>query len=320
MKVIRNFLNTASDKLLGHRTDRLEDLIHGLQPTLDRNALLTGAILSRDVRRAGIVNNIADVEFSVFSQGGEDGIIQYLLGQVPVDNCCFVEFGVEHYRQANTRFLLMQNNWRGLVLDGDKKNIRRIRQSMLYVHYGLQAVQAFIDRENINNLIRESGIAGDIGLLSVDIDGNDYWVWQAIEVISPRIVVVEYNATFGCRHSITVPYDSDFVRQRAHYSYLYFGASLPALVALGKAKGYSFVGCSSNGVNAFFVRNDVVGSLRVMTAEEGFKPNYGRESRDEQGRLTYLDGDARWEIIGDLPIYDLYRKKIEPLAAIMVKH
>ena len=268
-------------KLIG----ALEDRMHKMQESL-------GRIESRQLRTLCHKDLIAN-EFRVFSQWGEDGIIQHLISTVEIDRPIFIEFGVQNYIESNTRFLLTNNNWSGLIIDGNQQYINFIRNDPIYWQYNLKAEFAFITCENINNLISGSGICGSIGLLSIDIDGNDYWVWKSIEVISPVIVVIEYNARFGPDDAVTVPYDPEFVRERAHHSMLYFGASLPALVLLGTQKGYAFVGCNSAGNNAFFVRRDRLPSeLAALSVADGFVRNQYRESRDALGRLTFDSPDA----------------------------
>ena len=135
-----------------------------------------------------------DYEFQVYSQWGEDGLIQYLIDTIIIERPIFVEFGVENYKESNTRFLLVNNNWSGLVIDGSLDNIQSIKKDSIYWRHNLKAECAFITKENINKLIDQNGINGDIGLLSIDVDGNDYWIWDAISVVSPRIVVCEYNS------------------------------------------------------------------------------------------------------------------------------
>ena len=130
----------------------------------------------------------------------------------------------------------MNNNWSGLVIDGDPANVSIIKSDPIYWRHNLKADCAFVTKDNINELLKRNGISGDVGLLSVDVDGNDYWVWKEIDAISPRIVVIEYNSRFGADRAVTVPYDASFVRRRAHHSMIYFGASLRALVNLGKKK------------------------------------------------------------------------------------
>jgi len=218
----------------------------------------------------------------------------------------FVEFGVENYTESNTRYLLMKDNWAGLVIDGDTKNIDFIKNEDVYWRYNLKADTAFITRENINDLIRRNGISGEIGLLSVDIDGNDYWVWEALDIVSPSIVIVEYNARFGLKRAVTVPYDPSFVRTTAHHSNIYYGASIAALCLLGKRKGYSLVGCNSAGNNAFFVREELRPiNLPKLTPAEGFVRSQFRESRDAGGALAHLSEVQEEAILDKLPLVEV---------------
>ena len=223
----------------------------------ERHLMLAGRTACFQARQKNSINTLADVEFRVSSQWGEDGIIDWLTENIPVTNATFVEFGVENYQEANTRFLLQNRNWRGLVMDGNADYMASVRQEEIYWRYDIQAVPALITKDNINTLLTENGITGDIGLLSIDIDGNDYWVLDAMTTISPRILVCEYNPILGDRHAITVPYAPDFDRLTAHQCGLYFGASIKAIRELAAQKGYEFVGTCSNGINAFFVRHDL---------------------------------------------------------------
>ena len=195
------------------------NLLYDIRARMEFVQSAIGRVESRQLA-GNKVSTLAEAEFKVFSQWGEDGIIQYLVREVPLGRPIFVEFGVQDFTEANTRFLLVNNNWVGLVLDGDVTHVSTIKRSPLYWRYNLKAECAFVTRENINELIRSNGIEGDIGLLSVDIDGNDYWVWQAIDCILPRILVLEYNALFGAAAAVSVPYDAQFARSSAHYSNL----------------------------------------------------------------------------------------------------
>ena len=274
--------------------------------------ILAAKALISQTALIGKLDDIRAAEFKVFSQFGEDGIIQYLIRQarVPAQSRSFVEFGVESYDEANTRFLLLNDNWRGLIIDGSSSSMRRVRNSAIYWRHNLVAVDAFIDADNINGLIKDAGFSGEIGLLSIDIDGNDYWVWEGIGAVNPIVVVVEYNSVFGSRHAVTVPYDKNFSRSRAHSSHLYWGASLKALVVMGDRKGYAFVGSNNAGNNAFFIRRDHLNGQRELTAAEGYVESQFRESRDEAGGLTFLSGAARLHKIVDMPIYDVERNAV----------
>lgn len=248
-------------------------------------------------------NNLRDNEYRVFSQSGEDGIIQFLLKHIAIGQNVFVEFGVEDYSEANTRFLLTGCGWSGLVLDGSSEHILKIKQSRVYWKYNLKAAQAFVTRDNINGILRDNGIVGEIGLLSIDIDGNDYWVWRAIDVINPVIVIIEYNHRFGKDLAVTIPYDESFVRGQNSKPVIYSGASLRALYLLAESKGYSFVGCNSGGINAFFVRKDKKpDQIRELSVEEGFVEGGFSETRDETGMIVKTSPEEERRMILRLPL------------------
>jgi hypothetical protein len=210
-------------------------------------------------------------EFQVFSQNGEDGILQYLISRVPIASKTFVEFGVQDYSESNTRFLATKDHWAGLIIDASDAHQRYIHgESWLGVDRDLKAVRAFITRDNINTLLADAGMPEDLGLLSIDIDGMDYWVLEAIQQVKPWILVLEYNSTFGPDLSLTVPYAEKFDRWAAHPSGYYFGASLRALSELAAEQGYALVGCESHGGNAFFVRKDLLPGLAEKSVDEAY--------------------------------------------------
>ena len=283
-------------------------LLRDIRSSLKDSSLLAGRIASWHVRAQKVISSLQDVEFRVSSQWGEDGIIEWLIerANIPPFARSFIEFGVEDYREANTRFLLQNRNWRGLIMDGGDAMVRTSREDYLARGYDLTVRPAFITRENINDLISESGFRGEIGLLSIDIDGNDYWVWEAIEVVRPIIVVCEYNAVFGDIEPISVPYDPQFNRSEKHPSFLYFGASIAALRLLGPRKGYRFVGTTLAANDAFFVREDyakrfVDDSLQNIEA----LPSLVRQSLDERGELNYVGGLQRLKELAHLPVVDV---------------
>jgi hypothetical protein len=289
-----------------------------LPDELAETKMLMGRVLTNQIRARGALEDIREAEFKVFSQFGEDGILQYIIRETRLPRALwtFVEFGVESYVEANTRFLLVSDNWRGLVIDGNSANIAKVKENPFFWRHDLNAVAAFVDADNINRLISEGGYSGEIGILSVDIDGNDYWVWDRIDVVNPVIVVAEYNSVFGPDRAVTIPYDPGFVRGKAHHSHLYWGCSLKALELLGRKKGYALVGSNSAGNNAFFVRRDSMRGLTEVTAEKAYVESRFRESRDAQGRLTYLTGRSRLREIGDLPVCDVERNAIVQLREI----
>jgi hypothetical protein len=276
----------------------------------ETNTLLLSQLHIDRIKNAERFSTLADTEFRAFSQFGEDGIIQHLIHSIPILENSFLEFGVENYTEANTRFLLINDQWRGLVLDGSEHNIEYIQKDDLYWRHDITAKCLFVTRVNINEILSSSGFVGDIGLLSIDIDGNEYWVWDAIDVVTPRIVICEYNSIFGAEHAVTIPYDEKFDRSEAHYTQLYFGVSLAALCSLAEQKEYDFVGCNSAGVNAFFIRKDLKHDLPTFSATEGFVQSSVLQSRDSAGNLSFLSGNDRIDCIKDLPLHNIKTNKL----------
>jgi hypothetical protein len=271
--------------------------------------VLIGTLLSQG-NLARTPSELRDVEFQVFSQFGDDGIIQYLTDGLPAAERTFVEFGVENYTESNTRFLLVKDKWSGLVLDGRQSNIDYIRQDLISTFFNLRAEQAFITAENIDDLLRANGMAGKIGLLSIDIDGLDYWVWRAMTVAQPAVVVVEYNAAFGPDRSIVVPYAADFVREKAHPSRIYWGASLKAFENLASEKGYRFVGCNGNGNNAYFVLESRLAAGRTASLRPTFQPASFGEFEVDGRRLR---GDAALAVIRGMSVINTQTSQTETL-------
>ena len=210
--------------------------------------------------------------FKVYSQNDEDGILQEIFGRIGIADRTFIEFGVETGSECNSAKLLLEG-WRGLWIEGAPQYIIDMRRSLvgLLDEKRLTLKEAMVTAENVNDLFSQSGFKGQIDLLSVDIDFNDYWIWKAIDIVSPRVVVIEYNPTFPPPMSLVVPYNPTQRWDGSNYG----GASLEALVKLGRMKGYRIVGCSMSGVNAFFVREDLCGDhfLSPATAEEHYEPS-----------------------------------------------
>ena len=197
--------------------------------------------------------------YKVYSQNDEDGIIQEIFNRIGVTNRTFVEFGVTNGLESNSHYLLF-NGWNGLWIDGSKKPFKRLLKyfSNPLKTGQLVAINAFITTENINKLIGEVGkINGEIDLLSIDLDGNDYWIWNEIKCIQPRVVVIEYNAKFPPPCEWVMEYDVNHVWDKSDKH----GASLKSLELLGNKLGYDLVGTNTNGVNAFFVRKDLTKGL-----------------------------------------------------------
>lgn len=304
-----------------HKVNSINDIpqlkseIASLKHTINELKVLQGkqlALANRN-RIDSIIDDINEAEFKVFSQWGDDGIIQFLINYLEIEHKTFIEFGVENYTESNTRFLLINNNWKGLIFDASEENMLQVKSSDIYWKYQLTAQQSFITKENINDLISSNNFKCEIGILVVDIDGNDYWVWQAIDCVQPIIVIVEYNSLFGIERAISIPYKADFTRKNAHFSNLYYGASLPALCHLAEQKGYIFIGCNSNGNNAYFIRKDKAKNLKEVEVAKGYKQASFKESRTEQNTLSYLNYNDAMELIKALPVINVVNSTAENL-------
>ena len=245
---------------------------------------------------------IRQYEYKVFSQNGEDGLIHHIFNQIGTTNKTFVEFGVETGRECNAANLIIHAGWEGLMLDGSSANVESglayYRELGETIADKVQFSQCFVTTDNINETIEAHGIQGEIDLLSVDIDGNDYWLWNAIDVISPRVVVVEYNASFGANRSQTVCYDPTFTRFKKHKSGWYHGASLAAFTKLGSQKGYKLVAADSGGCNAFFVRKDIpLGDLQEIIPTDAYYP------QPKRNRIASLE--QQYSLIQHLKFEDI---------------
>ena len=279
----------------------------------ERQKLLMGKILSNQIKNKEFqAKSLKDVEFSIFSQFGDDGIIQWLTQNLEIPNKTFIEFGVEDFSESNSRFLMMNDNWSGFVMDGSETNIKNLKSSYYYWKYELASKAVFINKDNINDLIQEQEFNREVGLLHIDIDGNDYYIWDEINVIEPIIVIVEFNGIFGKDRSLSVIYDKDFIRNNSHYSFLLFGSSIKSLYQLAEDKGYSFIGCNSGGNNAYFVRNDKLNDVvKSATLEQGYVESKYRESRDKNGNLSFLNKTQARMLLKGVDVYNTSTKLVE---------
>ncbi len=279
-------------KAVSPRLDRLEK-----QSTLLSEAMARSqhAALLPDASESTAFNRH---ELKVYSQNGEDGLLLHLFETVGTGRRTFIEFGIGDGRECNTANLSLNFGWSGLLMDCDPEKVAKARayyarqlgarQDAVSVH------ECMVTKDNIDKTLTEHGPGADLDLLSIDVDGNDYWIWQAIVSLSPRVVVAEYNAAFGFERAITVPYDPGFRRWEKHPGGLYFGASLAALAKLGEEKGYRLVGCDRHGVNAFFVRQDLaVDDLPAVEVRDAYFPL--------DDRLLGVAGPERFAEIAAMP-------------------
>ncbi len=214
---------------------------------------------------------LARFEHQVYSQNGEDGILAEIFRRIGVSTRYFVEIGVGDGLENNTVYLLSRG-WAGIWMEGSSKSAAVIRRNLnrLIGSKKLTLIESFITRENVSSLLEQAGVPADIDLLSIDIDRNTFYIWEALADYKPRVVVVEYNAIMPPELDWKVQYRAD----QWYDGSLYFGASLKAFEILGGRLGYSLVGCDLCGVNAFFVRNDLTGNhfTAPFSAENHYEP------------------------------------------------
>jgi len=202
--------------------------------------------------------NLDDTGFRNFSQFEEDGILLYIFAAIGTPYKTFIDIGAGNGINSNCANFAINFGWKGLFIDGNPANIERGRK--YYASnpdtslYPPTFVNAFIQRENINQLIESAGFAGGVDLMSIDIDGNDYWIWDALTVVEPRVVIIETHIEFGLE-SIVVPYDKDYSYPGKHPDY--HGASPTAMEKLARKKGYRLVGANYYGFNTIYVKNGI---------------------------------------------------------------
>jgi len=248
-----------------------------------------------------------EYEFKIFSQWGEDGIIQFLTKNLIIKNHTFIEFGVGDFSESNCRFLMMKDRWCGYVIDSSFLNIKRLCSFYFYWQNQINSKLSFITRENVKEVLNESGFDKKLGILSVDIDGMDYHVLEeALKEWLPSILIVEYNEIFGWVAPVTVPYEPYFKRILKHPSNKYYGANLPAFIHLANQHGYGFVGTNSVGSNAFFVRRELLNE-KVKESDIFFykRQSSFRESLNTKGELDFLSNNSLLRSMSNLPIFNI---------------
>lgn len=205
---------------------------------------------------------LSDTGFKVFSQFEEDGKLLFIFSVLGMDNKTFIEIGSDDGVNSNSANLYFNFGWNGLFIDANPGSINRGKRFFSkYPHpwfYKPGFVCSKVTRENVNEIIKESGINGEIGLLSIDIDGNDYWIWDALEIVRPKVVIIETHNEFGL-NDIVVPYDPEYKYPGKHP--VYHGASPVAMSRLAGRKGYRLVGANELGFNFIFIRKGLFDSL-----------------------------------------------------------
>lgn len=242
---------------------------------------------------AGLVLPLSEVGFRVFSQFEEDGLLLYVFTLLGTENQIFVELGSSDGINSNCANLVINHGWRELFVDADSSSVDR--GSQYYAGhpatwaYPPTFVQSLIGRDNVNEVLQDAGFVGEVDLLSIDIDGNDYWVWEAMTVLAPRVVIIETHTEFGM-NSIVVPYDPDHVYPGRHPDY--HGASVVAMEKLARQKGYRLVGAINYGFHTIYIRDGIGEDLFPAVPVESVL----RHPRN-QARFAQFEAIKDWDYI-----------------------
>ncbi|NMG06338.1 hypothetical protein [Brasilonema sp. UFV-L1] len=252
----------------------------------------------RQLADAKALPKFHEVGFHTYSQTDEDGFLLYIFSLIGTTNKKVVEICCGDGVECNAANLIINHGWKGLLFDGDAAQLKIGKKIYNFIkttsNNPPQLVQAWITAENVNELIVNHGFEGEIDLLSLDLDGIDYWLWKSLNCIKPRVVVLEYNTYWGAEKSVTVPYDSNFRAKVINGAY-YCGASLRAFVNLGNKLGYRLVGSNTRQFNAFFIRNDVGIDILPEVSVDSCLSLYDDCSKSlNQYNFPYI-GELPWE-------------------------
>jgi hypothetical protein len=258
-------------------------------------------ILSNQYRQLATVKALPkfqEVGFHTYSQTDEDGFLLYIFSLIGTTNKKVVEMCCGDGVECNAANLIINHGWKGILFDGDSEQLNIGRKIYNFIkttsNNPPELVHAWITAENVNELLLNNGFDGEIDLFSLDMDGVDYWIWKSLNVVKPRVVVLEYNTYWGAEKSVTVPYEPNFQAQIVNGAY-YCGASLQAFVNLGKKLGYRLVGSNTRQFNAFFVRNDVGANILPEVSVEDCIPIHNTASKSlNQYNFPYIS-ELAWE-------------------------
>lgn len=257
-------------------------------------------------------NDLWDTELKVYSQWGEDGILDFLCDSLRISKPTVVEFGAGDFTECNSRFLAANRSAAVVAIDSRADLVAGISAGDIRWRTTLHALCRWVTPENARETLAESLAlleSDTLDILSIDLDGLDYWIVEQLDLTAVSLIVAEYNPLFGSAKPVSVPNDKDFDRTTAHSSWLYFGASLPAWVHLLQRRGFSLVGTNRAGNNAFFVRQERRSEVPVAPLDPSHLQRYVqwnvRESRDPDGRLSFLHGTSRVVAMADMPLVNV---------------
>ena len=254
------------------------------------------------------ITKLEQSECKIFSQNGEDGILDYIICMLKLERPNFIEIGVGTYEEANTRFIYERFYPKGIIIDIEKDLKNKVFSNINPWKGDLRVIEEKISTKNINDIISKN-CNFNVDIFSLDIDSVDYWIIKELKPNISKIFVAEYNSVFGGSLEVTTPNLKNFDRKKYHYSHLCFGMSLKALINIMTKKNFYFIGTASTKSNAFFVSNDYpidkyFKNLKLEKISYYVDSNL-RESRDIKGNLNYLSGEKKLKEIYDCEVVDL---------------
>ena len=266
------------------------------------------------------IETLDQVDYKVFSQNGEDGIIQYLIKSLKLKNIKFVEIGTEDYIESNTRYIFETMRCDGLIIDPLSNLEKKIKANLRnFWKNNLKICNNFVNSQNIIKILKRNEFQNDIDLFSIDIDGIDYWIIKELRPEISKIFVAEYNPYFGPELEITVPNIKNFNRNSYHYSNLCWGVSLKSLIKIMVEKNYTFVGTNNFRNNAFFISNQYINQIKIRKPNiknlSEFTDAKYNENRNKLGNLTYLH--EKLSIIKDCEVINLKNNKLTKISQII---
>jgi len=255
------------------------------------------------------VKKLSDVDYKIFSQNGEDGILDYLIHQLNLEKPKFIEIGVGDYTEANTRFIFERCSPKGTIVDCIENLEDKVKKNLKLWKGELKIINKIVNSKNIIEIMQESNCSSDLDIFSLDIDGIDYWIIDKLPKNFSKIVVLEYNSTFGNEIEVTIPNIENFDRTKYHYSNLCFGMSFQAAIKLMEKKNFYYIGTNLFNNNIFFISKkfskEKYFKNLVIGKSEYNGDAFFRESRDKDGNLNYLSGKKKLREISECKVVDL---------------
>jgi len=321
--MLKKALQTLLTPLRTVVASEVKGRLRPIQSEMHLSRLQLGQMLLHLGSQADAKSSLKDYGFSVWSQTDEDGILAFLVSRLDLSKPRCLEIGAGNFLESNFRFLAEVMNASVFAVDAREDLAREVRKLNVSWLAPVVPHQTWVTPGNINEIIDQAAAdIGEIDILSVDLDGNDYWVLEAANLENIKLVMVENNPLFAGSLPVSVPQNDSFYRFDAHHSGLYWGASLSAFVHLLESRGFQLVGRNGKGFNGFFLKKEIVAKdalLREYASNmELSSETWGiREGRDKSGKLTFENPARMRENLDDLPLINVATREQTSVASIL---